>query len=396
MTGILGQESSYLAGVSPDGTKMAWVQGSGKGKDRVGQMCLYTFESASKVCYNLSISLYNGFPSQIAWAPDSSAIVFSEDPVNLSYESDIWLFKVADGTFTDLTDDKQTGNWAALPKGSFQIDYVPSWSAANNQIYFWRIIPTGNMTGTMGIFSIAPTGGTPKQIYDLSSGLGLQFPHYQNEKIFLDGFSVVSPDGKKLAAFISGYENSMATTTSNNLYIFDLANPSVAPRKVLTDADLQKALPEWQAQQGYPAVPTGLSWKGDSAGLVVMAVSGSSATPFSLFYYVDADTGKSTPVVDFSQLASSDAYFQPAPSGIPWRYYSPWTASLSPKNDKLMMFTSLGNATGVLVANLPPDGKLPSVSATSQPVSNMQISNSSRAKDGKVVMYGYLLQTNQK
>jgi hypothetical protein len=58
----------------------------------------------------------------------------------------------------------------------------------------------------------------------------------------------------------------------------------------------------------------------------------------------------------FSGLPDPEAYFEPAPdSDIPFRYFSPWTGSLSPQGNKLLMLNDLGGVMGLLAAPLPPD-----------------------------------------
>ena len=54
VTEIIGEKSAYLATVSPDGTTIAWGKQSGRGKDRVLQLCLFEFETAAKGCSDLS------------------------------------------------------------------------------------------------------------------------------------------------------------------------------------------------------------------------------------------------------------------------------------------------------------------------------------------------------
>jgi hypothetical protein len=389
---IIGEKSAPMATVSPDGTRIAWVQSSGTGKDRVGQLCLFTFENAAKKCYDISRDLFYGYPYQLQWQPDSSTIAFTENPIQQGYESDIWLFKVSDGSFTDLTDDGAAGGYTALAKGSFALDYLPSWNTADGKIYFWRVVPQGNLTANVGIFRIAPTGGQPEQVYDVTTTLPQQLPMFDSEAFFLDGFSAVSPDGTKLAALVSTFQDDVYGSSSISLWLFDLANTGAAPKQLMTPDAFQAALPAWQADQGNPARAVGLAWTGDSASVVAMAISSSNATPFFVFYHVDVASGKATPVVDFSQIPTSQAYFEPAPgSDIIWRYYSPWTGSLSPNNDKLLMLSNLGGTAALLVGKLPPDGKLPGVAGSADASSISSVSLSSRSKDGKVLMYGLML-----
>jgi hypothetical protein len=97
-------------------------------------------------------------------------------------------------------------------------------------------------------------------------------------------------------------------------------------------------------------------------------------------------------VVDFSGLADLPAYTTLAPeTGLPWRVYSPWTGSLSPKGDKILMVNDLGGSIGLFTAPLPPSGTLPPISVAAQQSLNGMTVRSSRSSDGKVLMYGLLL-----
>jgi hypothetical protein len=149
------------------------------------------------------------------------------------------------------------------------------------------------------------------------------------------------------------------------------------------------ALPAWQQ---FPAYPTGLSWTADGQGVLTIAQSEDPHTPFTLFYYVEVESGSITPVVDFSGLPDPEAYSEPAPgSDIIARYFSPWTGSMSPQGDKLLMVNDLGGVMSLLTAPLPPTGDLPVVSATTDQSTMSTASRSSRSLDGKVLMYGLLL-----
>jgi hypothetical protein len=113
--------------------------------------------------------------------------------------------------------------------------------------------------------------------------------------------------------------------------------------------------------------------------------------PVIVLYDVDVASGALTPVVDFSDLPDSEAYMaQPDGVGIPPRAYSPWTASMSPENDTLLMYQNLANVSGLMASPLPPTGDLPGLDYQSQIQDLMPTARSSRSKDGKVLMYNIL------
>ena len=85
---------------------------------------------------------------------------------------------------------------------------------------------------------------------------------------------------------------------------------------------------------------------------MVMAASNDIQLPLNLFYYADVATGEFTPVVDFSGIEDQATFFSAEEGNLPPRYYSPWTASLSPAGDKLLMYNNLGGLVGLLSAPL--------------------------------------------
>jgi Tol biopolymer transport system component len=386
---VVDETDPWFASLSPDGAHLAYYTEEGRGRDRTGQICLFTFSSAAKMCYDLSRDLFLGYPYQLQWSPDNSRVAFSENPVEFGYESDIWLFKVADGSFTNLTDDSQTGSWRQ-PTGtpSANVDYLPAWNSADGQIYFWRFASLGEyLKFTLGIYRVAPEGGEAELVRDLTQEVPQSAPVFKQERFFLDGPSAISPDGQSLAALLTTVDEFGGAQTG--LWLINLADAAAAPQELMPASAFNAALPAWQQ---FPAYPTGLAWTADGQGVLTIAQSEDPHYPFTLFYYIDVESGLITPVVDFSGLADPEAYFEPAPgSDILFRYFSPWTGSMSPQGDKLLMVNDLGGVMSLLTAPLPPTGDLPVVSATTDQSTMSTASRSSRSLDGKVLMYGLLL-----
>jgi hypothetical protein len=388
---IVGEKSAYLATVSPDGNFIVWGKQSGRGRDRVLQACLFEFATAGKQCSDLSPDVFDGYPYQFQWSPDSHYIAFSENPVEMASESDIWLFDAQEGVFTNLTDDGLVGVWSYLVADGekVRLDYLPAWNPADGMIYFWRIVPLGNMRFTIGIYRIAPEGGDPELVRDLTAEFAAQIPLFQYDRFFLDGMSAIAPDGSALAVIMTNVNDVGAK--EQTIWWIDLADATTEPYQLAATEDFLAAVPDWA--QDYPPQAQGLSWTGDSSGLVFVANTALGATmPFQIYYYVDIASGAITPVVDFSPIEEMDGYSEPAPgSELPWRVYSPWTASLSPAGDKLLMVNDLGGTIALFTAPLPPTGDLPAVSASADTSPVMGSANSSRGEGGKVLAYGLLL-----
>lgn len=391
VTEIINEKSAYLATVSPDGSYIAWGKQSGRGKDRVLQLCLFEFETAGKTCADISPEVFDGYPYQFQWSPDSRYIAFSENPIELGSESDIWLFDREAMSFTDLTDDGLIGGWSSLTSEGEQVtlDYLPMWHPDGEQIYFWRIVPLGNMRFTIGLYSIGLDGSAPELVRDVTADFAAQAPLFDYEELFLDGISATAPDGSSVAVIMTTLND--VGGAEQAVWTLDLTDDTAKPVLLADIEDFYAALPEWA--QDFPPQAQGLAWTSDGAGIVFLVNTSVGATiPFQVYYYVDIASGDITPVVDFSGLEEMDSYSELAPgSELPWRVYSPWTGSLSPAGDKLLMINDLGGTGAIFAAPLPPTGDLPSMSASADESLMFSVATASRSADGKVLAYGLLL-----
>lgn len=391
---IINERQPVFTTLSPDGQFIAWYRELGRGRSREQQVCVFTFSNAGKQCHTLPSGEFGGFPYQLQWSPDSTQIAFSENPLELGHESDIWVLNAADGVFTNLTEDGLTGSWRTLANqqdAAVNLDYLPAWNQADGAIYFWRVQPQGNLNFGLTLQRIDPQGGDAEEVVDVGAALPGTLPIFDFQSIYLDGPSAVAPDGSKLAAIL-GASNPMGSTRFS-LYLFDITAPDVAPVEVVSPEEWSDAIPAWQSM---PATPIGLAWTDDSANVVAGANSTSAWTPFMVFYNVDAASGEKSAVVDFSTVESTEAYFASAPGReMPWRFFSPWTAALAPTGDSLLLLNNLGGVIGLLVSSLPPTSELPPLVQTADSWFTSTMTQSSRSSNGMVLMYGLLLTLEQ-
>ncbi|MBK8048949.1 MAG: hypothetical protein IPK16_18630 [Anaerolineales bacterium] len=245
------------------------------------------------------------------------------------------------------------------------------------------------MRFTIGIYRIAPEGGEPELVRDLTTTFADRLPMFDYEKIYLDGTSALSPDGETLAVLMTSFDEMGASEQS--LWTIDLTDAKSKPQMLADVEDFRAPRPEWA--QDFPPQAQGLAWSGDGAGIVVMTHSDVGVSmPFQVYQYIDIANGEITPIVDFSGLEEMESYSEPAPgSDLPWRVYSPWTASLSPAGDKLLMVNDLSGTVALFTAPLPPAGDLPGISASADISPMSGVATSSRGAEGKVVAYGLLL-----
>lgn len=390
---VLSDNNPALAALSSLGSQIVWPTTTGHLWNKEGELCIYTYEDAANPCY-VGPETYEGYPNAFVWSPDDEYVAFTENPIQLGYESDIWMFNPVSAEFVNRTDDGVQGNWAAADHGSYRLDYLPMWNQADDLLYFWRSMPISVTMFTMELHRLDPKGGEPELVRDVSETFAGELLYFDGEAWFMDGVSAISPDGTKLALILSSLEEDPYEDPNNGLWVIDLTDDTIPPKHLADLEAMQIAQPDWWSD--FPLAPMGLSWSGDSAGIVLFTYNHDDQVPLVVLYYVDPVSGDMTPVVDFSDLPEGDAYMTEINDvGLTPRFYSPWTASMSPNNDLLLMYQNLGGLAGILVSPLPPTGELPQLDYISQLFNTDAVSSSSRGKDGKVLMYNIVFSTSE-
>jgi Tol biopolymer transport system component len=393
---IINDNDPALVTLSADGSRLVWPEVEGRLWNRQEGLCTYIFDSAATSCEDVP-ETFEGYPYAFFSSPDSTAFAFTEDPIQLGYESDIWTFDVESGAFNDLTNDNVEGSWLSATTGDYWLDYLPMWSPEGDSIYFWRSEPIqAPITFTLQLMRIAPAGGEPELVRDLSEDLAGELLYFSNEYWFMDGVSALSPDGSKVALILADVENPNSANT-NGIWIVDVNDASAAPQQIADQAAMQSGQPSWSAEN-FPLVAVGLSWKADSSSIVVMTYNQDEQVPLVVLYDINVDSGEMTPIVDFSNVPDENTYMTvpvtvDGVEGPPMRAYSPWTASMSPNNELVLMYQNIGELAGLLVSELPPTTELPVTGYVSQLEETVGVVRSSRGTDGKVLIYNILFAT---
>lgn len=145
----LSPDGQWLAGVGPDQTA-----------------CFWDVETLTPQCADeeLPIMVHPAYPA-MAWAPDSSAVVFSLDTPRMGYDSDIYMFEREGGALTNLTDDGYEGDMVQAPDGT-PFDLVPSWSPDGQQIVFSRSVLQDDTSAT-SIMRVDRAGGEAVEVVTL-------------------------------------------------------------------------------------------------------------------------------------------------------------------------------------------------------------------------------------
>ena len=97
--------------------------------------CLLTLDGTEEACYSASEATGLGERAStpdhdsVTWSPDGRFVAFTTNPWVYAEDSDIWLFAVNTGQFTNLTDDGYEGRIFGTTEdiGRCVIDYAPAW-----------------------------------------------------------------------------------------------------------------------------------------------------------------------------------------------------------------------------------------------------------------------------
>jgi WD40 repeat protein len=146
-----------LVTLSPDGQ---WI--AGLGDDSI--LCVWPVANGDAVC-DPDHDQINA--QSLTWAPDSSAVAYTQDAAAYLIDSDILAFDVATGTTTNLTDDAYDGRW--IPRGdtppeAILVDLFPTWLPDSSGLVFARSDVMREIS-TNDLMMIDRAGGEPTLLH---------------------------------------------------------------------------------------------------------------------------------------------------------------------------------------------------------------------------------------
>jgi hypothetical protein len=158
---VSDQQEIEVAGepvsISPDGR---WLAGAGENDD----FCIWSIPDLEASCDGEELRPQ---PESIAWAPDSSAVAFSQDAPRFLIDSDITVFDVESKQLNNLTDVPGEEHRAPLGSGGdevFAADIMPVWTADSMTILFIRG-EFGTAQGSTAIMSLDVESGEVSQYF---------------------------------------------------------------------------------------------------------------------------------------------------------------------------------------------------------------------------------------
>lgn len=305
-TVISGSQASALfeenvrgVSVSPDGMTLVGLVGD--------TICTLVLSTNAEQCYPLPDEFGGNLVERpeynpIVWSPDSTQIAFTENLYMYMAESDLWVFDLTTGTFTNRTDDGAVGNFIRLEETAL-LDYLPAY-APNGDIYFFRSQRLEPNT-TLTLQRLAADADTPEEVADLTFILPTLSIYYS---------PAISPDGTKMAVPVLATRPDIP---ESGLWIIDLTE-GVATQ-ITRSVDPVPGLPEHA--QIPPAYASNPVWTADSSGIVfksalVAAMSRGGLFPPHNFLYVDVASGDVEPLFDLSDFPEGAAAFREDANGV--------------------------------------------------------------------------------
>ncbi len=385
--------------ISPDGSMIA-VSNS-------DELCLLYLADNSATCYERPED-FRWSPESPEWSPDSAHIVLTEDATQRMYESDIWLFDVENGVFTNRTDDGVFGQWLRMGGGEYALDYTPRWNPVTGDLYFFRSERSSNenIPFTLELYRLSPEGGEAELMHDLTGQMYLEGSitiHDPRYSVYLDGAAAFSSDGTRLAVRVIP---ALLDDPAAGIWVLDVEGDQ--PPQHVAPLFIEDGLPEYQIEAGELLAVDGLAWTRNGQGLVFVAKNHFQRVGIlSNTYYVDVATGDVTPLVDFgvyveqSELEQAEA----GSSGYALNFFQPDAAALLPDGATLLIYSYdhyQQSGCGISAFVIPPDvDTLPvedgfEVLYFSEELELLQpMYNTSISADGKLLMGGYLITLGQ-
>jgi Tol biopolymer transport system component len=313
------------------------------------------------------------------WSPDGHRLAFTENLFQFFNESDIWVFDVAQETFTDLTDDGLTGSNPFMHPSDTPalLDYLPTWNPVTGDLYFFRSIRSSDSTSLV-LYRIPAAGSTPEQVIDLTNRLPIPFP------IFIP--PAFTPDGSQMALIVLSQH---LDDPANGVWVLKLTSNSIT--QVASLADLSALLPAFTDGKTYPQ---SVSWA--NSGIVIP-----SENPFTAASWASANTfilampSKSlTGLVDFTGFPDEAALSQVGSDGHSAVFRLPRAGVVTPdgKSYIYLHYDSTLTPATISTVSLPPDGSAPIDLGQIDPYTVAQPTYATISDDGtRAVMLGYLL-----
>lgn len=293
---LIGSQYTFnKALLAPNGETIAWVE------PQVG-LCTYALAAQTTACtpwpwpddYMSAFTRYDSM--YFEWSPDSQYLALAQDSFRLFYDSDIWIYKIADASFINLTEDNFSGVMLvdSPTVHLIPIDYSPVWGPNSDEIYFFRT-------------NVPPPSDSRREFFEglslykvsLDTGLSILISDFSDQLSFYAAAASMSDDGRYLAFWGYIEHPTPSWQGQGGIYVFDTADNTL---KQIVDIDSFKTgMPEWVTQWRITS-NSSLQWVANGQGLLISGMGSNENLEGDLlnYYYVDPVANTITPLLDLT------------------------------------------------------------------------------------------------
>jgi hypothetical protein len=261
------------------------------------------------------------------------------------HEPDMWLFDVASGVFSNITEDSADEVFGEGSEGAL-IDIMPFWDD-ENRLYFVR---GGRNEASLTIQRYDLTTATLETWFEFPAEFGNApnvFPHPS-----------FNPSGDAVAV---GIGETDPQSPRNGIFIISAQGDL---EQVVSTADLLALFPDWMGEtRGFVY---GLTWAEAGIFTVLEAQSETALQFFRAAFVIDPVTGAARLLNDFAQFDSAADYFQvPDEGAVP---ITPLLSAVPSNGDVLFYVGSFLNGGAQLIGQPVMDGDAVALVSFDEPV----------------------------
>lgn len=261
---VEGNHTFDKTSLSPDGNLLAWIEQE--------NFCIHELINDVTNCYswiwdssfmNSQIGYTNLF---LQWSPNSQYIALAQDPFFQRYDSDIWIFDIAEETFINLTEDNISGQTDIISESGLpNIDYMPLW-ISSDELVFFRTTPVQNQEDIeeigyfyqgVHLFHVSLETKQPRLLLDLS-----------NDMLPGNSSATISPTSNLLAVISPEIVDNPLQNRKWALWLIDLGNLTTV--QISAQDDWEVSMPDnYSPILAYPSSNRSIGWSFDNNSLFI-------------------------------------------------------------------------------------------------------------------------------
>lgn len=159
-------DGARIVSLSPDGR---WIAAARPATRPHEALCVYAVDTLEeRSCSDTGTRSAGVRPEEVAWSPDGTRLVFSEEIARTYSDGDLWLMDAATGELRNLDDDGFTGGvltrGEATPDTTVTLPRSPAFSSDGQRVAFSRSLLVDGVPAGNDIAVVPVEGGAPERL----------------------------------------------------------------------------------------------------------------------------------------------------------------------------------------------------------------------------------------